>query len=154
MKFIRTTLRSLLLIRETPEKTALAFSVGVFCGFSPFMGFHTILGLVTAIAFRLNKTAVLIGVFINSPWLMAPYYTFATWFGVQLMGLPAGVSLAEIGLSDVLEAEFWYSIASQWRLLIPAFVGSFLLSIILSLLGYGLALFLVRRTLPSSLDDA
>ncbi len=78
MKFIRTTLRSLLLIRETPEKTALAFSVGVFCGFSPFMGFHTILGLVTAIAFRLNKTAVLIGVFMNSPWLLAPYYTFAT----------------------------------------------------------------------------
>ena len=154
MKFIRTTPRSLLLIRETPEKTALAFSVGVFCGFSPFMGFHTILGLVAAIAFRLNKTAVLIGVFMNSPWLLAPYYTFATWFGVQLMGLPAGVSLAEIGLSDVLGAEFWYSIASQWRLLIPAFVGSFLLSIILSLLGYGLALFLIRRTFPSSLDDA
>ena len=150
MKFIRTTLRSLLLVRETPQKIALAFSVGVFFGFSPFMGFHTILGLVAVAVFRLNKPAVLVGVFMNSPWFLAPYYTFATWFGVQLMGLPSGVSLAEIGLSDVLEAEFWYSIASQWRLVIPAFVGSFLLSIILSLLGYGLALFLIRRALPQN----
>jgi len=150
MKFIRTTLNSLLLVQDTVEKIALAFSVGVFLGFSPFIGLHTILGFIAAAIFRLNKTAVLIGLFINNPWLMIPYYTFATWFGIQLVGLPSGVSLAEIGLQDMLDLDFWYWIASQWKLAIPAFMGSLFISIVLAILSYVVALFLIRKTLSKN----
>lgn len=150
MKFIRTTLDSLLLVQDTVEKIALAFSVGVFLGFSPFIGLHTILGFITAAIFRLNKTAVLIGLFINNPWVLVPYYTFSTWFGIQLVGLPSGVSLAEIGLRDMLDLEFWYWIASQWKLAIPAFIGSFFISIVLAVLAYVVALFLIRKALSKN----
>lgn len=145
MSLLQSIIRSLLLVGDTPERTALAFSVGVFFGFSPFVGLHTVLGLATAFVCRLNKTAVLIGVFSNNPWILPPYYGLATWFGVQLMGLPEGVSIAHIGLSDLLEAEFWSWLATQWRLVIPAFVGSSVLSILFSLLAYPLALLMIRR---------
>ena len=48
----------------------LAYAVGVFFGFSPFLGLHTILGLVVAFAFNLNRVAVLLGVYSNLPWIL------------------------------------------------------------------------------------
>ena len=50
------------------------------------------------------------------------------------------MSLAEIGLRDMLDLEFWYWIASQWKLAIPAFIGSFFISIVLAVLAYIVAL--------------
>ena len=59
----------------------LAYAVGVFFGFSPFLGLHTILGLVVAFAFNLNRVAVLLGVYSNLPWILPAYYTLATMLG-------------------------------------------------------------------------
>jgi len=63
----RALLQKLLQIEDTPERTALAFSVGVFLGFSPFLGFHTLSGLAIAFLFRLNRVAVLLGGWSNTP---------------------------------------------------------------------------------------
>ncbi|MDA2926885.1 DUF2062 domain-containing protein [Acidobacteria bacterium AH-259-G07] len=145
MKRIYTTIRSLLLVQDTLERTALAFSLGVFLGFSPLIGLHAILALIVAFAFRLNKVAVLIGASINNPWTIVPYYSFATWFGIQLIGVPEGISLPQVGLSHLLQGEFWTWLLSQWRLLIPAFLGSLVLCTILSLFSYALALILLKR---------
>ena len=41
---VRRWLDALLHIEDTPERTAAAFALGVFFGFSPFLGLHTILG--------------------------------------------------------------------------------------------------------------
>ena len=49
---VRRWLDTLLHVDDTPERTAAAFALGVFFGFSPFLGFHTILGI--AFAFLLN----------------------------------------------------------------------------------------------------
>lgn len=145
MKRIHTTIRSLLLVQDTADRTALGFSLGVFLGFSPFIGLHTILALIVAFAFRLNKVAVLIGASINNPWTVVPYYSFATWFGIQLIGVPEGISLPQVGLLDLLQWGFWAWLLSQWRLLIPAFLGSLVLCTILSLISYALALILLKR---------
>ena len=45
---IRRWLDALLHIDDTPERTAAAFALGVFFGFSPLLGLHTILGIVFA----------------------------------------------------------------------------------------------------------
>ena len=37
--------KKLLHIEDTPERTALAYSLGIFLGFSPFLGFHTLTAL-------------------------------------------------------------------------------------------------------------
>ena len=71
----RRWLDHLLHTHDTPERTAAAFAVGVFFGFSPFLGLHTVLGLVVAFAFGLNRVAVLLGVYSNLPWIVPAYYT-------------------------------------------------------------------------------
>ncbi len=48
----RRWLEQLLHTHDTPRRTAAAYALGVFFGFSPFLGLHTILGV--ALAFMLN----------------------------------------------------------------------------------------------------
>ena len=146
MKRIKAAFQSLLLVTDTPEHTARSFSIGIFLGFSPLIGLHIILGIVVATGFRLNKTAVLLGIFMNNPWVVVPFYGLSTWVGIQLLGLPEGASLPEAGFFDLLQASFWSRLLSQWRLLIPAVIGSSLLSIILSVCSYFLVLLALRRS--------
>ncbi|HSL22205.1 MAG TPA: DUF2062 domain-containing protein [Vicinamibacterales bacterium] len=95
---IRRGLERLLHTHDTPRRTAAAYAAGVFWGYSPLLGLHTILGLVTAFALNLNRVAVLLGVYSNLPWSLAPYYTLATIGGAALLGadVPPGL-LAEFG---------------------------------------------------------
>src|SRR6266508_6239587 len=75
---IRRWLDTLLHIDDTPKRTAAAFALGVFFGFSPFLGLHTILGVAFAFLLNLNRVAVLLGVYSNLPWIIGPYYAFVT----------------------------------------------------------------------------
>ena len=59
---MRRWLDQLLHAHDTPERTAAAFALGVFLGFSPLLGFHTGLGLILAFALKLNRVAVLLGI--------------------------------------------------------------------------------------------
>jgi uncharacterized protein (DUF2062 family) len=78
VRFLQKAFRALIQVDDSPRRTALAFSLGVFLGFSPLLGLHTALGLAAAVLFRLNKIAVLIGVYTNNPWVVVPFYGFAT----------------------------------------------------------------------------
>lgn len=86
-------LEQLLHTHDTPQRTAAAYALGVLLGFSPFLGLHTILGLILAFALNLNRVAVLLGVYSNLPWVLVPYYTLTTWLGASVLGLdvPPGV---------------------------------------------------------------
>src|SRR5512136_2565405 len=83
---IKNLLKRLLHIEDTPERTALAYSIGIFMGFSPFLGFHTLGGMAIAFLFGLNRVAVLLGVWSNTPWWIVPYYVAATWVGMWMTG--------------------------------------------------------------------
>lgn len=74
-------MQALLHIHDTPRRTAAAFGLGVAIGFGPFVGLHTLIGLSLAFLFNLNRVAVLAGLWVNLPWIMAPYYTAVTAFG-------------------------------------------------------------------------
>jgi uncharacterized protein (DUF2062 family) len=89
----RRWLNQLLHTHDTPERTALAYAVGVFFGFSPFLGLHTVLGLVVAFVFSLNRVAVLLGIYSNLPWILPAYYTLATMLGAGLLrvDIPPGL---------------------------------------------------------------
>src|ERR1700681_1362075 len=89
---VRRWLDTLLHIQDSPERTAAAFALGVFFGFSPFLGLHTILAIVFAFLLNLNRVSVLIGVYSNLPWFLAPYYVIATTAGAAITGrrIPPG----------------------------------------------------------------
>ena len=90
---LRRGLERLLHTHDTPRRTALAYAVGVFWGFSPPMGLHTVLGLACAFAFNLNRVAVLLGIYSNLPWIIVPYYMLSTLAGAAMLGadLPQGL---------------------------------------------------------------
>ncbi len=83
----RKWLEQLLHTHDTPHRTAAAYAVGVFFGFSPFMGLHTVLGLAVAFALNLNRVAVVLGVYSNLPWILPAYYTLTTIVGATLLGV-------------------------------------------------------------------
>ncbi len=146
---LKGLLKKLLQIEDTPERTALAFSIGIFLGFSPFLGFHTLGGLAIAFLFKLNRIAVLVGVWSNTPWWIVPYYTVATWVGTGLVGYRVDWSLLERLFQSgkekgFLTPEFWMLLASQRELLGAFLTGSLMLALFLGLLAYPLSLKWIR----------
>ncbi|HKB12267.1 MAG TPA: DUF2062 domain-containing protein [Vicinamibacterales bacterium] len=142
---IRRWLDALLHIDDTPERTAAAFALGVFFGFSPLLGLHTILGIVAAFVLNLNRVAVLLGVYSNLPWIIAPYYAFATMAGAQITGhtLPPGLrsQLGALFELTIFGSEFWHRLITILKpLLWPYTVGSTFGALVLAALAYPLAL--------------
>lgn len=146
---VRRWLEVLLHIDDTPERTAAAYALGIFFGFSPFLGFHTVLAVALAFLFSLNRVAVLLGVYSNLPWIIAPYYTFATMFGAAITRtrLPPGFRqrLGQLFELSFRDGTFWRQVRSLLEpLLWPYAVGSFIGAVALASIAYPLALAFVR----------
>jgi uncharacterized protein (DUF2062 family) len=153
---IRRWLDTLLHIEDTPERTAAAFALGVFFGFSPFLGFHTLLAVGLAFVLNLNRVAVLLGVYSNLPWIIGAYYTFTTMIGSVLTRtkLPPGLGerLAALFDESLLHAQFWQDLGHLLRpLLWPYAVGALIGACIMASIAYPLALGFVtsRRRLQN-----
>jgi uncharacterized protein len=142
---VRRWLDVLLHIADTPERTAAAFALGVFFGFSPFLGLHTLLGILFAFLLSLNRVAVLLGVYSNLPWVIAPYYAFVTMAGTKITGHPAPPGFkSQIGAlfeQSVFREDFWVQLIGILKpLLVPYAVGSMIGAVVLAAVAYPLAL--------------
>jgi len=142
---LKGLIKQLLHIEDTPERTALAYALGVFLGFSPFLGFHTIAGIAIAFLFRMNRVAVLLGAWTNLPWWIIPYYTVATWVGMKVIGFQFDPGefgeIFRFGLNKgFIQSAFWGRLASQSGLLLSFGIGSLILGAILSVIAYPVSL--------------
>jgi uncharacterized protein (DUF2062 family) len=145
MRRFKNLFKKLLHIEDTPERTALAYSLGIFLGFSPFLGFHTLTGLAIAFLFNLNRVAILLGVWSNTPCWIVPYYTIATWVGMWVTGFQIDKAtvkaIFQLGMDqEFMSSDFWNQVASQWGLLLSFLIGSLILAILLALASYPLSL--------------
>jgi len=146
---IRATVRRLLAIDDPPERTALAFSIGVFIAFSPFLGLHTIMATVLAFAFRFNKIAIYAGTFVNNPFLtLVPIILASYAMGAIVMGLPLMLpreSMLLLRHPHLFTGEWWERLfESGRRVLLPYFIGGMMLSVVCSLASYPLTLRFLR----------
>lgn len=142
---LRRWLDVLLHIQDTPERTAAAFALGVFLGFSPFLGFHTVLALLAAFLLNMNRVAVLMGAYSNLPWFLAPYYAIATMVGSEITGTPPPPdfrsNLGRLFELSLFQQSFWHRLAVIMKpLLWPYMVGSILCALVLAAAAYHLAL--------------
>ena len=131
---IQGWLEQLLHTHDTPGRTAFAFGLGVFLGFSPFLGLHAILGLILAFVLRLNRVAVLIGVYSNLPWILPAYYTVSTIGGAALLGVDIQPRVLEQAMVSVTEASWRHPIEALeplapylWSFTIGSTIGALLL---------------------------
>jgi uncharacterized protein len=136
----------LLHTHDTPTRTALAYAVGVFFGFSPFLGLHTVLGLVVAFAFNLNRVAVLLGVYSNLPWILPAYYTLATMLGATLLGVDVPPGLLK-DLRESLTDASWGEFRSLMKTLTPLMwsyaLGSLIGAVAIAVVAYRASLTMI-----------
>jgi uncharacterized protein (DUF2062 family) len=145
----RAAFRRLLAIDDPPERTALAFSIGIFIAFSPFLGLHTIMATVIAFAFRFNKVAIYTGTFINNPFLtLVPIIIGSYAVGAFILGRPLNIPDEGVELlkdPHLLSGEYYSRLFVQsWSIVWPFAVGGTVLSVVCSVIAYPLTLRALR----------
>lgn len=135
----RTLLKQVLHLQESPQRTALAFAIGVFIGFSPIYGLHTVLVLFFSWALGLNLLALMVGAFLNNPWTLVPILGATYWVGAFLLGRSESPSFDwhDVSFSAIYEQVVPYAV--------PFFLGGFVLSLLGAALAYPLAYYVVTK---------
>ena len=135
----RSLLKQVLHLQESPQRTALAFAIGVFIGFSPAYGLHTVMVLLCAWALRLNLLALMAGAFLNNPWTMVPILGATYWVGALLLGRMDSPSFdwQDLSFGALYEQIMPYAM--------PFFLGGFVLSFLGAALAYPLAYYVVAK---------
>ena len=150
-------LERLLHTHDTPQRTAGAFALGVLIGFSPLLGLHTLLGLVVAFAFGLNRVAVMLGVYANLPWFLGPFYTVATLAGAAVLRRPLPRGLLrefKVLLDQWPPGELAPLFELLRPMLWPYVLGSTLLALVLAAIAYYAALgFVLARRHRHGIDE-
>lgn len=138
--YIRERIREILKLNEPPHRLSLAFALGIFIAFSPWLGLHIVSAVFLAWLFRLNKVVVLTATFVNNPWTIVPMYAFCLWFGVKITGGGARVpeiawtTLGFSGLFSVLMPILW-----------PFVAGTLVIGAAAAVFSYVLFFWLVKR---------
>jgi len=139
-------LRAVLELDDPPPRIALALAVGVFVGCTPFVGVQTLLSLVIALVFRLNRAATIAGTWLNLPWLMPLVYGAAFKIGTLLVPDPDG--LRRVWLNYLVEHPGglrWSDLgALVEHLSIPVLVGTTVVGGVAALVTYVIALSALR----------
>ncbi len=123
-------IRLIFYIKDPPWKIALTFSIGVFIGMSPLIGFHTVIALILAIMFRLNKIVILMATYLTNPWTIVPVYTFSTFIGAKVLHREIRINIdwAHITISEIVK--------SARELLLPFIIGTLIVGFVSSVLSY------------------
>jgi len=132
--------RQILKLDEPPHRLSLAFALGIFIAFSPWLGLHIVSAVFLAWLFRLNKVVVLTASFVNNPWTMVPMYAFCLWFGVKVTGGDVAVpdiAWTELGFRDLFSA--------LQPFLWPFVAGTLVIGAAAAVPSYFLIFWLVRR---------
>lgn len=138
----RALLRQVLHLRESPQRTALAFALGVFIAFSPAYGLHTVMVVVSTWLFGLNFVALMAGAFLNNPWTVVPILGATYWTGAVLMGR---TDAPEFDWQDLSFAGIYQQVLPY---AVPFALGGMVLSVVGALLAYPTAYALVSKYRP------
>ncbi len=150
LKMFRSTFRRLLALDDPPERTALAFAIGVFIAFCPLLGLHTILATLVAFLFRFNKIAIYSGTFINNPFLtLVPIIIASYAIGAFFLGRPVRIPQEGIALLQdphPLSGDYYRKLFHEsWQIVWPFTVGATLLSVVCSVIAYPVTSWLLRK---------
>jgi uncharacterized protein len=82
-------IKTILTLDSHPGHIALGFAVGVFISFTPFIGIHTLIAIVIAFVFRLNKVTCVTATWVNTPFTVIPVLGLSYKLGNLMLGEPA-----------------------------------------------------------------
>jgi len=136
---LRIKIQKILLLDCPPRSIALAAAVGMLVGFSPYIGFHTVLAIGISFIFNLPLYPLILGAYVTNPLTFVPLYTICFKFGEYITGSKAEFpkSFREMDMTSLL--------TTAKTFLYPFFVGSHLLGLILGVITYILTYYLVKK---------
>jgi len=141
---LKKTVQLLLHLEDSPHRAALAFGIGLWLAFFPILGIHTGLALLIAFMFRLNRAAILVGVYFSNPWTVAPLYIAGTMLGCAALGVPTeGLEAIDWDLHGM---EFYRALLASLRPYAwPFILGNTVLGIVAGVIGYFVLRFVLER---------
>lgn len=136
---LRALLRHVLHLQESPQRTAMAFALGVFIAFSPAYGLHTAMVVLCTWLFGLNFLALLAGALVNNPWTIVPILGATYWTGAFLLGRTDAPTFDwhDLSFSALYQQILPYAI--------PFALGGLILSVLGALLSYPAAYYLILK---------
>ena len=135
----RALLRQVLHLQESPQRTALAFALGVFIAFSPAYGLHTAMVVLCTWLFGLNFLALLTGALVNNPWTVIPILGATYWTGALLLGRTDQPSFdwQDMSFSGIYQQVLPYAA--------PFVLGGLVLSVLGALVSYPAAYLFFKK---------
>ncbi len=148
-------------VDDTTSRIAMGVAVGLFTAFTPFLGFHMLIGLGLAALLRGNKAMAVLFVWVSNPLTQLPVSAAAYFTGRLLMGYWGQSSWQDLKVAAYLlselfsfhnmrtclhSPEFWKNMGEVFsKIGIEMTVGGFVLGLISGVLGYFVTFTLVRR---------
>lgn len=131
-------------IRDTPHAIAGGVAIGVLFGFTPLLGFKTLLAVLAAWAFRCSKLSAVLAVTFHDILLpLGPF--FLRWqfqIGFFLISLPHRLP------PKLSHKHFHFDNYLSWKtlhVLWPTFIGSLVIGTPMAILMYFIVLEIVKR---------
>jgi uncharacterized protein (DUF2062 family) len=136
--FVKRALR----LRATPHAIAAGVASGVFCSFTPFIGFHFLLSFIVAWPLRGNLVAAALGTALGNP-ITFPFILGAT---LQLgRFLLRHEEAADIGPEQIGDMLMHLEFSSLWEpILKPMLLGAALLGAAAGFIAYFIVRMAVR----------
>lgn len=136
---LKIKIRKILLLDCPPSRIAAAAAVGVIIGFSPYIGFHTVIAIGLSFAFNLPLYPLIVGAYITNPLTFIPVYTLCYKFGEMVTGQTAELPV------NFHDMSFAALLKTAKTFFVPFFTGAHLLGLILGAFTYILTYYLVKK---------
>ncbi len=156
-------------VNDSPNRIAMGVAIGLFVGWTPLIGLHTLIVLSLAVVMRVNKSVALVCVWVTNIFTAMPIYYFNYLIGRYLFGTKGGeqelirreisgllkniLSLSDIG-AFLYRADFWDKF---WKLIVniraELWLGSLIVGTIVSVIAYFAFYYLItwyQKTHPHS----
>jgi len=127
----------------SPHAIALGFAAGAFASFTPFVGFHFILGFIVAYLIGGNLIASALGTFVGNP-LTFPFIWFSTYtLGSLILGIEldqaatSAMPVIELGTLWTDWGQFWQDFWDKiWPVIKPMLVAGTPMGVITGAICY------------------
>jgi uncharacterized protein (DUF2062 family) len=130
---LKQRIRMIIFSHDSPRQIALGTAVGVFLGFSPFLGIHTIAALGLAVLFRASRLAAVLGTLVNNPVTMTFLYLFELRLGSRILGF-------SLTMPDNIWKNFMELFSLGRKAFLSIMIGFFILGTISAIIAYLLTL--------------
>ncbi|MDQ1160385.1 glycosyltransferase involved in cell wall biosynthesis [Chryseobacterium sp. SORGH_AS 447] len=140
-KSIRRFIKEDVLESDGTNRTkAFSIALGVFVGFSPFWGFHTLIVISLAVLFKLNKVLAFFASNVSLP----PFIPF-----IIAASLFLGAPFVD-GNSNILSQELNFDLVKNN--LLQYLIGSMILAVSMSALAWIITFLLLKKVSPDKTD--